>query len=64
MMARASGRRRLSAEIEAVAVLQPHIDHREGGRGTLELGEAVGDRFGGRDREAAAFHGAGEPLQK
>ena len=63
MMARASGRRRLSAEIvEAVAVLEPHVDHGEGGGGGLELGQAFGDQLGRGHGEAAAFHGARDPL--
>ncbi len=50
--------------VEAVAVAEPHVDHGEGGRGGFELHQPLGDRFGGSDREAAALHRAGEPLQE
>ena len=43
-------------DIEAVAVAEPHVDHREGRRRLLDLAQSLGDRFGGRDGEAARFH--------
>ena len=39
-------------DVEAVAVAEPHVDHREGGRDLLDLQQAVGDRFGGGHRRS------------
>src|SRR5262249_62368664 len=50
--------------VEAIAVLEPHVDDGKSGRGGFELAQPLGDRFGGGYREAAAFHGGGEPLQE
>ena len=39
------------------------FDDREGRTGTLDLLQSVGDRFRGRDRETAPFHGARKARQ-
>ena len=50
--------------VEPVAVAEPHVDDGESGRRFLDLQQAVGDRFGGRDGKAALFERLGEPLQE
>ncbi len=50
--------------VEAVAVLQAHVDHREGRRRGIDLLQALGDRIGDIHRIAARFHGAGKALQE
>jgi hypothetical protein len=47
-----------------VAVAEPHVDHREGGRGLLDLQQAVGHRHRGSDAKAAALERLGKPLQE
>ena len=66
MMARASGRRlrRILDHVEAVAVLEPHVDDGEGGVARFHLGARLGDRFRRLGDEAALLHGAREPLQE
>ena len=62
----ASGRfsLQLGDDVEAVAVPEPHVDHGEGRRAVVEEGQPVGDRFGGRDREAARLHRPRQALQE
>ena len=66
MMARASGRRRADQldHVEAVAVLEPHVDDGEGGVRRLRLLPRLGHGFGRLGDEAALLHGAGEALQE
>jgi len=50
--------------IEAVAVPEPHINHRKCGGSLFNLEETIADRFSGRHSEVPAFHGTGEALQE
>ena len=49
---------------ETVAIAESHIDDRKCRGGFFNLQKTVADRFSGRYRKAAAFHGAGQALQE
>ena len=51
-------------DVEAVAVAEPHVDHRIGRRIGARLGDRLLDALGRLDHEAAAFHGARQPGQE
>ena len=54
----------LRDDVEAVAVLQPHVDDGEGRRLLPDQVEALGDRVGRAHLEAARLHGTRQPLEE